>query len=203
MAKRCAVSLLIIWVCIFVLAGCFNESAQYPYPNVDESQPSVDTSVAVATSAPGDNTPNVPHPNTELPTPTPADTFYFEVRGNTVYLDEDINDVLARLGEPLNTFDVPSCAFDGMDRFFLFPGVQIQTYPVGGMDRVHTILLTDDSLTTVGGIFIGSSLAAVLEAYGHDYDYSYGLYIFNRGNTTLRFLVNDMTVQTISYELIV
>ncbi|MCL2363282.1 MAG: hypothetical protein FWC71_01310 [Defluviitaleaceae bacterium] len=196
MKKRCIVSLLIIWACIFVLAGCNNEDAQYPDPAPNPTQPPTDANITAETPPPNGTDPIIET--------TPDDEiFYFVVRGNTIHLDEDINDVLARLGEPLSTFDVPSCAFDGMDRFFLFPGVQIQSYPVDDMDRVHTILLTDDSLTTVGGIFIGSSLASVLATYGYDYDYSYGLYIFVRGNTTLRFLMNDMMVQTISYELIV
>ncbi|MCL2239911.1 MAG: hypothetical protein FWC07_08170, partial [Defluviitaleaceae bacterium] len=128
--------------------------------------------------------------------------FYFVAQGNTIYLDADINEILAVMGEPIDTFDRPSCAFDGIDRFFLFPGVQIQTYPIAGEDRVHTLILTDDSLSTVGGIFLGSSLADLLAAYGHEYDYSYGMYIFTRGNTTARFVVNDNIVQTISYELL-
>ena len=196
MKRHCVFLLPITWVCIFILAGCFGDNGQYPYP--DDNDALIVTTPIFATQTTSSDS----HSHVLPSVGYSADIFYFVARGTTIYLDEDINNVLARMGEPLQTFDVPSCAFDGMDRFFLFPGVQIQTYPIDGMDRVHTILLTDDSLQTVGGIFIGSSLAAVLNAYGYDYGYSYGLYIFTRGNTTLRFLMNDMVVQTISYELI-
>ncbi|MCL2188282.1 MAG: hypothetical protein FWC16_04370 [Defluviitaleaceae bacterium] len=129
--------------------------------------------------------------------------FYFATQGNTIYLDANIDDVLGKMGEPISTFDRPSCAFEGVDRFFLFAGVQVMTYPINGEDRVHTIMLVDDSQTTGNGIFIGASLDDLLSAYGHDYKYSYGLYIFTRGNTTLRFNVMNNIVQTISYELLV
>jgi hypothetical protein len=149
-----------------------------------------------------------------VPLPAPADNginnnptiaspgFYFMLRGNRVYLDQDINEVLQTLGEPLNTFDRPSCAFNGMDRFFLFPGVQIQTYPVDGGDRVHTIILLDDTLSTVNGVYLGSALADMLAAYGEEYEYAYGLYTYVLGKTSLRFLVASGMVQTIAYELI-
>jgi len=196
MKNRYVYTLLVVLACAYALTGCTGEDAQHPDPTAPPQATTATPYTPAYTGELIEDHGSVPHVE------EPANLFYFTVRGNTILLDEDINDVLARLGEPLSTFDVPSCAFDGMDRFFLFPGVQIQTYPVGGMDRVHTILLTDDSLTTVGGIFIGSPLSAVLDVYGHDYNYSYGLYIFTRGNTTLRFLVQNLTVQTISYELI-
>jgi hypothetical protein len=132
-----------------------------------------------------------------------AQGFHFILRGNILHLDMDIHDALALLGEPLDTFDRPSCAFDGADRFFLFPGVQIQTYPAGGQDRVHTVMFMDDSVATVNGIRLGSSLDALLAAYGNDYEYAYGMYTYVRGATTLRFLVGGGEVRTISYELIV
>ena len=160
---------------------------------------------APATDNQGGNAPTSTYSsaNSTATQPTETDVFFFTGNGNTILLDTEIDAVLNEMGEPISTFDRPSCAFDGVDRFFLFPGLQIMTYPINGTDRVHTIMLMDDSLTTVNGIFLGASLDALLAAYGHDYDYSYGMYIFTRGNTTIRFNVNDYRVQTISYELLV
>ncbi|MCL2603901.1 MAG: hypothetical protein FWD90_05425 [Defluviitaleaceae bacterium] len=171
-------------LCIFILSACGGTESEQEAP-----------------SSPAPNA-ETPTPDVQRPTPNANPGFYFNYRGNAVRLDEDINDVLALLGEPQSTFDRPSCAFEGMDRFFLFPGVQIQTYPIGGQDRVHTIMLMDDSVTTINGIFLGSTLDALLTAYGNDYEYAYGLYIFTKVDTILRFNVVNGEVQTISYELI-
>jgi hypothetical protein len=130
--------------------------------------------------------------------------FYLDLGGNIIGLNFDIDFVLNMLGEPLHTFDQPSCAFEGIDRFFLFGGVQIQTYPAsGGVDRVHTIMLMDDSITTTGGIRLGDSTERVLAAYGNDYEYAYGMYIFTRGNTSLKIMTDGNAVTSIAYELIV
>jgi len=179
--------LLSLLLCVFMLSSCDSPANGQvsPSPAPGEDSP--------------DPTQNQPHETASVPTP---DGFYFVFRGNTVRLDADIDDVLAALGTPQSTFDLPSCAFEGIDRFFLFPGMQLQTYPIGGRDRVHTIMFTDDSVTTVNGIYLGSTLDQVFAAYGHEYDYSYGMYTFTRGKTMLRFNVNDSEVQTILYELI-
>jgi hypothetical protein len=70
------------------------------------------------------------------------------------------------------------------------------------MDRVHTIMLMDDSVSTPNGVYLGAPLDALLAAYGNDYELAYDLYVFTRGNTTLRVLVGDGIVENISYELI-
>jgi len=199
------IALFTVLVCVLFLAACGSGDDYEPLPNAilythsgdALPQPSItDVTTVTATEEPDDY-----DAGPVLAEPL-SDTFYFTLRGNTILLDQEIDEVLALLGEPLDTFDRPSCAFDGIDRFFLFAGVQIQTYPINGTDRVHTILLLDDSVTTANGIFLGSTFSDVVAAYGYDYEYAYNMYSFVRNGTMLRFLINDGLVQTISYELI-
>jgi len=146
-------------------------------------------------------------PNEDDPSPAYSNSpdlegFAFAIQGVTIYMDQDIDIVLEQLGEPLGVFEAPSCAFDGIDRIFSFPGVQIHTYPEGELDFVHTISIRDDSVTTMGGIYLGSSWEDVLAAYGNDYEQEFGMVTFTRGQTTLSFFIEDDMVTGITYELI-
>jgi len=129
--------------------------------------------------------------------------------GFKIYMDQNINDVLVALGEPLGVFEAPSCAFDGIDRIFSYPGIQIHTYPVGDEDFVHTISIRDDSVLIKSDNYasstlffhLGSSWDAVKSIFGTDYHRDFDMFTFTRGNTTLAFLVEDDMVTAITYGL--
>ena len=130
------------------------------------------------------------------------DGFAFTADGFVIHMDMDMSLVLDALGQPLGVFEAPSCAFDGIDRIFRFPGVQIHTYPEGDLDFVHTISIRDDSVTTTEGIYLGSDFEAVIAAYGSNYEQEFGMFTFTRGETTLSFFVEDDMVVGITYGLI-
>ena len=133
--------------------------------------------------------------------PTP-EGFAFPFQGTIIHMDQNMAEVLEQLGEPLGVFEAPSCAFDGIDRIFSFPGIQIHTYPDGDFDFVHTISIRDDSVTTMNGIFLGSDWDDVVAAYGDDYEQEFGMFTFTVGRTTLSFFIEDGMVIGILYELI-
>lgn len=118
--------------------------------------------------------------------------FSFKMGEVLIEMDEDISNIINRLGEPLGILEQPSCAFDGTDRIFSYPGVQIYTYPKGNADHIHTIGFFDDSIvTTEGKIRLGSSIRDAIETYGDNYSFETGMYTFTRGLTFLEFLVDD------------
>jgi len=170
----------------------------------DESSPVQDVG-----AFPAQNTANeapTPEPTPAAPETTPTDAtldevFSFTMGSSVIHMDMEINQVIGLLGEPNAVFEQPSCAFDGIDRVFSFPGVQFHTYPEGDLDFVHTINIRDDSLTTVNGIFLGSSLGDVVSAYGNNYTHEFGMFTFTRGLTSLSFLIEDDMVVGILYEL--
>ncbi|MCL2416176.1 MAG: hypothetical protein FWD01_05105 [Defluviitaleaceae bacterium] len=129
--------------------------------------------------------------------------FSLPVNGFVIELNQDIQIVLNNLGEPLGMFEAPSCAFDGIDRIFSFPGLQIHTYPVGDNDFVHTISIRDDSISTTNGIYLGSGFADMLEAYGTDYIEEFGMYTFTNGRYTLEFFVENDIIMGITYGFII
>jgi len=154
-----------------------------------------------------DNGQNPENSNENIPpeindTPGVPSVFSFKMGEVNIEMDEDISAIIGKLGEPLGILEQPSCAFDGTDRIFSYPGVQIYTYPKGDADHIHTIGFFDDSVfTTEGKIRLGSNIQAAIDAYGNDYKYETGMYTFTRGLTFLEFLVDDDIIIGITYRL--
>ena len=146
----------------------------------------------------------------ELPVPlnetqhkeTSPEGFSFEFRNIIIHMNQNMAEVIAAVGEPLSIHETPSCAFDGFDRIFIFPGVQFHTYPIDDEDFVQIISIWDDGVTTREGIRLGSSWDSVVAAYGTDYVMEFSMVTFTRENTTLSFFIEDESVVEISYALI-
>jgi len=143
----------------------------------------------------------LPEPPTEAQVPAASD-FSLDVGNFTIIMSQNIEDTISALGEPLGMFEQPSCAFDGIDRIFSFPGLQIHTYPVGDADFIHTISIRDDSHVTDSGIYLGASFDAVAAAYGSGYEQEGNMFTFTRGMTFLQFFVESDIVTAITYGLI-
>jgi len=172
--------LYILFIAIFALAGCSGAS--------DNDVPGNDNDTGNGTVSPGSD---ITLPNA---------VFSFKMGDVLIEMDEDISQIIAGLGEPLGILEAPSCAFDGTDRIFSYPGIQIYTYPKDGADHIHTIGFFDDSVvTTEGKIRLGTNIQSVFDTYGNDYRYETGMYTFTRGKTVLEFLVNDDNIIGITY----
>jgi len=135
-------------------------------------------------------------------TPVEPPDFFFKIGDVIINLDENISYVIDKLGEPIGIQVLPSCAFDGDDRIYRYPGADLYTYPSGDKDFIHTIVFFDDTVRTAeGGVRLGSRLQTVLDAYGEDYQLESGMYTFTRGDTLLEFLIEDNEVIGIQYRL--
>ena len=119
--------------------------------------------------------------------------------GVTVSVDEDMAQVLTDLGEAQSYFEAESCAFEGLDKTYTYPGFVITTRPDGENDYVNSIRLTDDSVSTVEGVYIGSSEADVKAAYGEDGGDAEGMLSYTAGDVALNFILEDGVVTSIEY----
>jgi len=198
-------SALLLILAILVLAAC-SDGQQAPAPAEPPSQeaPQPGTRPAeqpgeIVTDPPASAAPGDP-PEAGKPPEVPE--FTFTLGGFVIEMDQNITEVIGALGEPIGFFEAPSCAFDGIDRIYAYPGVQIHTYPKGEEDHVHTVSLRDDSVMTEGGIYLGASLNMVALAYGDDYEFDTGMYQYTRGRTTLAFYIEDNMVTGITYGLV-
>ena len=119
--------------------------------------------------------------------------------GVTVSVDEDMAQVLTDLGEAQSYFEAESCAFEGLDKTYTYPGFVITTRPDGENDYVNSIRLTDDSVSTVEGVYIGSSEADVKAAYGEDGGADQGMLSYTAGGVSLNFILESGAVISIEY----
>lgn len=129
-----------------------------------------------------------------------ADTFTFTTAdGKEVAVNADMADVLAELGEEQSYFEAESCAFEGLDKTYTYPGFVITTRPDGDKDYVNSIRLTDDTVSTGEGVYIGSTEADVTTAYGESTSDTEGMLSYTAGDVALNFILEDGVVTSIEY----
>lgn len=118
--------------------------------------------------------------------------------GEQVALNENMEEVLSRLGDAQTYFESASCAFEGLDKQYGYSGFEITTRPEDTGDYVNSILLTDDSAATPEGVYIGCTPEQVTAAYGAGEETPGGVR-YTRGDTTLSFILEDGKVVSIEY----
>ena len=125
--------------------------------------------------------------------------YVFRSGDTVVSIDQDMAEVLAALGEPKEYFEAESCAFEGLDKTYTYSGFVITTRPDGEKDFVNSIALTDDSVTTPEGVYIGSPAADVAAAYGQSPGATDTFLPYAKGNTALNFVLSGGKVISIEY----
>ncbi|MCK9443337.1 MAG: hypothetical protein M0Q14_02200 [Tissierellaceae bacterium] len=129
--------------------------------------------------------------------------FSFSAGDLKIYLNQEAAPFVKTLGNAMEQFEAPSCAFQGMDVFYVYPGFELSTYPLDGSHYVSTIDLIDDSVSTEEGIYIGSTLDDVVDKYGDNYGKSGDIYTYISGDTSLSFAIVNNVVENITYMALV
>ena len=202
--KKATLLLTLILSAAIVLAACGNEQSDEPAPEPESTQPQEVVSSTSDTPDPVEPEAGDEPEAVEDDEPQAPAEFFFKIGDVIIELDQNIDYVLSRVGEPIGILELPSCAFEGMDRVFRYSGADLYTYPVGDDDFLYTITFFHSEVQTAeGGIRLGSSLQDVLDAYGDDYELDSGMYTFTRGMTVLEFLIDDDIVIGITYRYLV
>lgn len=131
--------------------------------------------------------------------PAGVSEYVFQTGSTTLSIDQDMAEVLSALGEAKQYFEAASCAFEGLDKTYTYSGFSITTRPDGDKDFVNSIILTDDSVTTPEGLYIGSTADDVTAAYGECPDATDTFLSYTKGNTALNFVLEDGKVVSIEY----
>lgn len=111
-------------------------------------------------------------------------------------------DVLTKLGEADDKFTSASCAFGGNDTVYYYgSSVQISTNDELGYERIFSIYLADDLVSTEEGVCIGDSTDKVKSAYGEPGDKSNdSSMVYEKDGMTLTFIINEGSVSSIRYD---
>jgi len=107
--------------------------------------------------------------------------------------------ILDTLGEPINFFESPSCAYQGMDRIYTYAGIEITTYTEGETDYVYSVAIIDDSVRTPEGVSLGASADDVKKAYGSDFAETTNQLMYRQGDTDLKFVFAEGDLVSIEY----
>ena len=131
------------------------------------------------------------------PTPT---GYLFTYNGYQFGVDMKADDVLASLGEPKDKYTSESCAFGGEDTVYYYNSIQVSTNNEYGYERIYSIYLEDDLVSTEKGICVGSTADDVKNAYGEPGDKSSDVcLIYEKDGMTLNFNLVNGVVSTILY----
>ena len=110
------------------------------------------------------------------------------------------DDVLAQLGDAKDQYTSESCAFGGEDTVYYYNSIQVSTNNEYGYERIYSIYLEDDLVSTEEGICVGSTADDVKAAYGEPSAKSTDVcLIYEKDGMTLNFNLVDGVVSTILY----
>lgn len=122
---------------------------------------------------------------------------YFEAEGFRFGIYDPIEDVLAHIASN-TTFTGESCAFEGEDIFYFFNGFEIMANQIDGKERITGITVTDDTVKTPDGIYIGMAEEEVKAITKAEPEIG-GIYVTVDGTAQRNITVQDGVVSAIGY----
>lgn len=125
--------------------------------------------------------------------------YLFKTDSFTVAVDEAMSTVLADLGEPKQYYEAASCAFDGLDKMYTYEHFEVDSYPAPDGDRVQSVCLMDDLVSTAEGLRIGDSRDRVTELYGSDCEVVGTESVYSKGGMKLKIMIENDAVTFITY----
>lgn len=135
--------------------------------------------------------------NTPNTTPT---GYLFTYNGVQFGVDMAADEVLTKLGTPKDQYTSESCAFGGEDTVYYYSSIQVSTNNEFGYERIYSIYLEDDLVSTEKGICVGSTADQVKTAYGEPgANSTETCLIYEKDSMTLSFNLTDGVVSTILY----
>lgn len=138
------------------------------------------------------------------PDPDPADDgYYFEYNSVKIIMHGQAAEVLQKLGKESSYFEAESCAFQGLDKTYSYPGFDLMAYPIKDTDYISSVVLMDDSVTTVEGLYIGAPESDITAKLGEEYDSKNGSYVYTKGLSQLMIIAENGAVTSIEYTALV
>ena len=130
-----------------------------------------------------------------------AKNYVFNANGVEIKVGGAADAVVAALGEVQNLVETPSCGGGAEpDREYTYAGFKFNTVNENGKNKIVKLIITDDSISTPEGIFIGDGREAVIEVYGENYtENASGTLIYTDGEVSLMFGIQHGCVSAIHY----
>lgn len=107
----------------------------------------------------------------------------------------------SQLPEASSTYEVPSCAIEGMDIVYNYGAYEVTAFNDGTGETIYSIYLIDPNVTTPEGVALGDTVETVVAALGEDYTEDGTAYTYTSGDTILFVLFEEGSVAGIEYRL--
>ena len=141
-----------------------------------------------------------PQPSSAPETSAAYDKLYFASGDVKFGIFDDADSVISALGEPQGTFEADSCAYQGKDYFYYYDGFELTVNDVDGKMLITGIRVSDDTVKTPQGIYIGMPVDEALALLDCEYEQSGEVYRVSEGSTVLLLNVgDDGTLSAIEY----
>lgn len=127
--------------------------------------------------------------------------YEINIKGKDISVGSEFSIIKDLLGEDFEYQEIESCAFEGKDSIYTYDNLEIYNYHDKDIEKIYTITLLDDTISTKEGIKIGSTIVEMKKTYGHDYEETIGAYVYTKDNTILTFITEDDIVTSIEYKL--
>lgn len=92
-----------------------------------------------------------------------------KVNNEIISLNEDIEEVVGKIGESKEYTESKSCLYEGFDRKYTYDDVVINTYPKDDKNYVSTIDVLSKDVILSKNVKVGDGINDVVEAFGEDY----------------------------------
>ncbi len=125
--------------------------------------------------------------------------YVFEYNGVKVGMDMEADPIIAALGTDYTYFEAPSCAFEGLDKTYGYGSFEIDTYEQDGKDYICGVFLVDDLIETPEGVALFETKADMIAAYGDGYKEEYGMLVYEKEGTKIKFILEGDEITSIEY----
>lgn len=121
-----------------------------------------------------------------------------EIKGNVIKIDENIKDVMAKIGETKDYEQSKSCMYNGYDKAFKYSDCTIRTYPNGDDDYVNSIEIYSSDINIEKNVHVGDSKDTVINEYGNNPKFETDTYItYEKDNSGITFYYTDNKISEI------
>lgn len=182
------------WICL--LASCVMAAALLTACGSGGQTPPATTQQPAETVAQGGNEQDTTTPAADAQA---ADRFTFVYKGTNIAMKAEAAPICEALGDAKSYTEETSCAFDGLDKNYAYTSFIMTTYPDKDKDRVNSVTLMDDTVSTTDGISIGDTKEKVEEVYGADSFNGVNAYIMSEGESQLTIIMENDKVSSIQY----
>lgn len=126
--------------------------------------------------------------------------YSFKIKDVEFFIGEDPTEKIEKLGEASDSFSAPSCAMQGEDKIYTYSGFTLTANSESKDNSVKliSILLTDDSVQTKEGLYIGQTRKDVEKLYGKKKKKE-NEYIYKKGRMELSIIFEADKVVSIEY----